>query len=62
MNPDALKNKTTKELKRLLRRIDRLIDLAQHAPLATRLELAVDAIVVLREIKRRTQDKNIQHI
>lgn len=53
MNPDALKNKTTKELKRLLRRIDRLIDLAQHAPFATRVELAVDAIVVLREIKRR---------
>lgn len=55
MNPDALKDKTTKELKRLLRRIDRLIDLAQHAPLATRLELAVDAIVVLREIKSRNQ-------
>lgn len=53
MNPDALKNKTTKELKRILRRIDRLIDLTQHAPLATRLELVIDAVVILREIKRR---------
>jgi len=56
MNPDALKNKTTKELKRLLRRIDRLIDLGQHAPLATRLELVIDAVVILREIERRTRN------
>lgn len=57
MNPDALKNKTTKELKRLLRRIDRLIDLAQHAPFATKVELAMDAIVILREIERRNQNE-----
>lgn len=56
MNPDALKNKTTKELKRLLRRTDRLIDLAQHAPLAARLELVIDAVVILREIERRTRN------
>lgn len=56
MNPDALKNKTTKELKRLLRRTDELIDLAQHAPFATKVELAMDAIVILREIERRTRN------